>query len=299
MDWITALGVVGSVFSIVSFFISIGQSSNPNNTNCNNRNSNNTYNLDSNNTYSVNSNNTYNEIHNEIINCPTMYAGDRQEKQEDTSKYGERRYKNTSGEGDGILFLIVGIVILGVILAFFIKHMNEIVIATMVIGMIGLAVQTLCICLLSRQEEITKKYIAFNTLKWIPAFLLLIFIYHPLFSTPDLKYVTLQLQDSQKILGLMWNYPKEVFFYALQFIAILMELSIILYCSISMAYRMIKYYRQGDCNFIYKEIDSNEVIKYVVVYVFVFIFISGIYINLFNPGGDNWNIEDFMIQSVK
>lgn len=292
MDWVTALGVIGSVFSIISFFISITQSSNTNNINCNNRNN-------SNNIYNVNSNNTYNNIYNEIINCPTTHMSNKQDEQKNTSKNERRGYANTGGEGDGILILIIGTVILGVILAFFIKHMNEIVIATIAVGIIGLVAQTLCICLLSRQEEITKKYIAFNTLKWLPAFLLLIFIYHPLFSTPDLKYVTLQLQDSQKILGLMLNYPKEVFFYALQFIAILMELSIILYCSISMAYRIIKYYRNGDCNFIYKNIDANEVIKYVVVYCLVFIFISGIYMNLFNPDGDNWNIEDFMIQSVK
>lgn len=263
MDWITILGIIGSIITIIAFILQLLNKE--------------TY-YDNNKSFNTNSFNgksvTYNIHINESANKDDRELNSlRNQNNSQTKQY-------SGSNNSGGMFLIIAIIIgLMLILKFYTNYKFEIVLSLIVMGIIGVFINMVIIWIVGKYETIPNTYVYYNIGKWLPLFLLLIFIYHPLYASENLVYVESQLKEGVGFLSLLWNYSQDIFFYFLQFIGLLFIFGFMIYNIIKSLYNIYKYYNIDYINFNF--INRDKILGYIILNLLIFMFISGLYLEIF------------------
>ncbi|NRU23588.1 hypothetical protein [Clostridium beijerinckii] len=213
MDNITLIGVVGSIVSILSFFITIFMPSSHTNTNSNNK-----VNIDK----SFN-NNSFNTVTNSYtIN---NYKMDKSNSSKEKSK------KNGKSNPDDFWgYLIIGGIITAIVIKFYITYQDLIIFWIIIFGILALLINCLLLLILSKKVYIDKKYLYFNTSKWIPLFIMLIFIYNPFYKSETFINTKKMLENTDNFIKTFQNYRADVTFVFFQIIGlIIVSVTLILY----------------------------------------------------------------------
>lgn len=263
MDWITILGIIGSIITIIAFIL---QLLNKEKSYDNNKG----FNTNSFNRKSV----TYNIHINESANKDNR-------ERHSLRNQNNSQTKQCSGSNDsGGMFLIIVILIgLMLILKFYTNYKFEIVLSLIVMGIIGVFINIIIIWIVGKYEKIPNTYVYYNIGKWFPLFLLLIFIYHPLYASENLVYVESQLKEGVGFLSLLWNHSQDIFFYFLQFIGLMFIFGFMIWSIIKSLYNIYKYYNIDYINF--NCINRDKILGYVILNLLIFMFISGLYLEIF------------------
>lgn len=255
MDNITLLGVIGSIVSIISLFISLLASSTNNNFLSRNKNS-------FNQTLNVNSNNTTTNN----FDFRTAYMPNPTPKSSNTSQ-------------DPFAMVIIGIAAMGIVIPLYLKYQDIVIFYVIIFGIIGLLINSLIIFYLNKRFLLNKLYLCTSTLRWFPLFILLIFIYHPLYTSDTLINTKQLLMSGVGFLTTIHSNYFDVFFFAMQLIGlglIALLIAINIYKSLKQLYSAIKKHQPPTA------VTFKDCVWYTLSIMFLFILISGLYVRFFN-----------------
>ncbi|MGY0373231.1 hypothetical protein [Clostridium sp. JNZ J1-5] len=263
MDNVTLIGVVGSVVSILSFFLAIFLPSSKTNTNSNNRTSiDRSFNSNSFNTVTNNVNVTYKvEV-------------------EGKDNSNQRTHNDVDYNSDNFWgILIIGIFAVSIITKFYITYQDAIIFWIIVFGIGALCVNCLLLIILNRKTYVPKKYLYFNTSKWIPLFITLIFIYKPFYKSLTFTKTKLMLRNINNFIDMFQNYRADVTFIIFQILGLIfVSIFMILY-----VYMIIVDLKKSikDSSYNVKPITVNEIVGTCILMIIVFFLVSGLIINVF------------------
>ena len=254
MDNITLIGLIGSIVSIVSLFISIFSSSSKTNIFSNNRTS-------INQTLNVNSNNSV------------------------TNNYDFRSYKgsstsrtSTSSSNDPIAMIALGVLVAAIVIPNYLVYQDKVIFWVLIFGIAGLIINLATLFIINRKINLDKLYLCSNTIKWFPLFLMLIFIYHPLYSSSTLSNTKQLLIAQKNFFEILQKYGYDVFYFAMQITGIIFVtflISLHTYKSLKQLYKTLKYnYEPSTGNW-------KDFLWHVLALLFAFILVSGLYAKFF------------------
>lgn len=262
MDNVTLIGVVGSVVSILSFFITIFLPSSQT------TNSNNKISIDR----SFN-NNSFNTVTNN-------YNINNHKSDESKSSKGKNTKKNVNSNSDDFLgYLIIGGIVTAIVIKLYITYQDLIIFWIIIFGILALLINCLILLILSKKIYIDKKYLYFNTSKWIPLFIMLIFIYNPFYKSETFINTKKMLENTDNFIKAFQNYRADVTFVFFQIIGlIIVSATIIIYIleTISDLRKFIK-----DPTYNIKPVTKSEVIGTYISLIIAFLLVSGLISNLF------------------
>jgi|GEM_PF-6422607 len=257
MDNIVLLGVVGSIFSILSLFISLFGSNIKNHLLSNNHNSfNNTLNQNSNNKTT----NNY-DFRTTPIDKPISKSS------------------NTSEDLAGKI--CIGAIIGFIVISLYLKYQDIVIFYVITFGIIGLLINLLVLFALSKIVLLDKLYLCSNTLKWFPLFIMLIYIYHPSYGSNTLNQTkqSLKLLNLKTLSTVTQLHAFDVLFFATQIIGLAIIVLLI-------ALNIFKCLKQLYKTYIKNQSPTNGNLKdfflQTVSISFLFILISGLYVRFFN-----------------
>lgn len=255
MDNITLLGVIGSIVSIVSLIISLLSSSTNNNFLSKNKNS-------FNQTLNVNSNNTTTNN----FDLRTTYTSNPTPKSSDTSQ-------------DPFAIVIIGVAVMALVIPLYLKYQDTIIFYIIIFGIIGLLINLLILFCLSKKFFLDKLYLCTSTLKWFPIFILLIFIYHPRYTSPTLSNTKQLLMSGVGFLNTIHLYYFDVFFFAMQLAGLgLMAVFIVIniYNALKQLYNALKNHQAPTSR------NWKDYLWYTLSILLLLVLVSGLYVKFFN-----------------
>lgn len=263
--FIIVLSVVGSVMSIVGFFIEVIpvlfrnrstiKATNPGNS------------------ININSNNPTTYIDSHDTNSYTFYPSQRDSMQKSVGG------NPSQNQNDPMVFIVFIILIGGVLSKFYLDHQSSIIFWVVFIGVICFSVTLACLILLAKRNLISNRTLYLKTIKWFPLFIGVIFVYHPLYTSKNLTKVEHLIRTGKGYAEILGTYTPDVAFLLLQIMGLTMLAALfILYFVLTIrdTYKSFKH------NYFFKNISIPDVTVYFIVLIFVFILVSGLYIKLFN-----------------
>lgn len=257
MDNLTLLSVVGSVVTIVCFFITIFSTTYKQNYLSHNKvKVNNSFNLD--NSININTSSAINS-HNTINNNYTFPS-------KNTSDYN-------ATENNTYLCFILLVIFGGIIAKFYLSHQTQILSFIGLTVLISMISSLFCINILAKRQLIHKLNLYYNILIWIPLFLLLITFHHPAFQSANLSSIEKILeQDTTKFFIVLKNHPHEIAFLFLQLVGLVFIAikSILNLCTnIKQTYIGLRHSK------IAKQISFKDIGYNIFILIFLYLIISG------------------------
>lgn len=257
MDMSTFLGIAGILitilFGILPFIL---KDTNPSINNTNNSNNRNSFN-----------NNSFNTNNTTIYYNRTV-----------TNNNDPKSDKASPNDDDIWVFLILGVIAMSFVVAFYLRYQQLIITILTCICVTGVLLTTLLV-VLNRKKFIPHKNRLLLIFSWIPLFVLILLIQHPLNIVPDLSKVTNSLLNPGtkgifgKFMELMFNDNKDVLtFLIFQIVGILPLLA-------TMLFNFITLFKQWKSTVTNKEL-KNHFISYMLFYILSFLMVSGLLVKL-------------------
>lgn len=260
IDNVTLIGVIGSVVSILSFFYALFSSSNKININSNNK---------------TNYSNSFNS--NSFNNITTNYNIYNHENYDNSRHRGNYTNKENTDSDNLIAFLFLGAAVLGVILKLYLSYQDKIISWIIIVGIIGLLLNLIAIAILQKVTFIPKIYLYINTIRWFPLFILLIFIYHPIYTSKTITDTKNLIASGAGFFNILGKYNSDVLFLSFQILGLVLVMFLILFFvfhSIHDLYRVTRKYKTLEDN------SSNQIIGYIIFLSMAFVLVSGLYIKI-------------------
>lgn len=255
MDNITLIGLIGSIVSIISLFISIFSSSTKNNFLSSNRNSfNQTLNFNSNNS-TTNNFDLRTTINNQT---PSPVPS-----------------TSSSDIGSTIIFpTIVGLIVIPI----YLNHQDITIFYVILIGLIGLLINLLVLFILSKKVILNKIYLCSNILRWFPLFIILIFIYHPIYKSGTLDETIRIAKAGKGLLNLIPSHGYDLIYLALQLVGVF-SISMLIVVNVISCIKQL--YRTAKKNTLPNTPTWKNFLWYIALVLFLFSVVSGLLIKFF------------------
>ncbi len=272
MDIVTFLSCAASAVAILTFGIEIYKiiSTKKNNNTADT----NTCKVDN----TINSNSNNNNVTNNI-NFDSHDKNIKIYKINSSINHHNKTTNNNSDSCDFFVYIFIFIFVGFIVSKFFLNNQSFIILCLTILGILSFTVTQTCILILSKNKLITNFDLCLRTLKWLPLFIGIISIYHPLYKSNTLSLVAKLIKSGTGYASIFFTYPYDSMFFFFQVLGIaIMAAVFIFYMIYAIKHTLTSLKNKTPLN----RIKLKDTAPYFVLVFFIFILVNGSYVKFFN-----------------